>query len=178
MNKLAYTSLKLKIKEDVVECPLQEDKILEIKKYVPIEDKIDLVEMVLIKSKENGIYNPLKVEIYLQLGLVYIYSNITFTDKQREDESKLYDILMSNEIIDKVIANIPEKDYIDLIEKIDERINAEMTYKVSAAAILNSFITDLPKQLDAMKDVVNNFDGSKYKAVVDFAKAANGGREI
>ena len=29
-----------------------------------------------------------------------------------------------------------------------------------------------------MQDIINNFDKEKYQNVLDFAKAANGGREI
>ena len=44
--------------------------------------------------------------------------------------------------------------------------------------MLQSVIQDLPKNAQMAADIVNNFDKSKYQAVVDFATAANGGRNI
>ena len=40
-----------------------------------------------------------------------MYSNITFTEKQKENPLKLYDTLKSNGIIDKVILAMDEEEY-------------------------------------------------------------------
>ena len=51
-------------------------------------------------------------------------------------------------------------------------------YKRSVSGIIQNIITDLPKQAEAMQDIIDNFDKEKYQNVLNFAKAANGGREI
>ena len=63
--------------------------------------------VTLQKSLEEGVYNPVKKDMYFHLYLVYMYTDITFTEKQREDESKLYDVLESNGLIPAVLKNIP-----------------------------------------------------------------------
>lgn len=177
MGKTTFTSLKLKMKEEVKTIDFNESKI-EVKQYLPIRDKIDLVDITLQKSREDRLYNPLKVNMYFHLNLIYLYTNISFTEKQREDEEKLYDLLDSNELIDLIVSNIPEFEYKDLLEKTIEKIKHELKYNTTAAAIVSKLINDLPKNAQAAANIVENFDKEKYKAVVDFAKAANGGRDI
>ena len=53
-----------------------------------------------------------------------------------------------------------------------------MIFKQSAAYVIGQFIDVLPSQMEKVGEIVNNFDPSKYQAVVDFATAANGGRNI
>ena len=52
MTKVTYSSLKLKINEEIKEIDFNGNKI-EVKQYLPIRDKIDLVDITLQKSKEN-----------------------------------------------------------------------------------------------------------------------------
>lgn len=177
MSKVSYANLKLKIKQDVNTFDF-EGNTIEILKYLPIEDKYSLVMVTLQKSLEDGIYNPIKLEQYFNLNLVYMYTNLSFTDKQREDESKIYDTLKSNGFIDMFLTNLDETEYDDLISYLEDEIDAEMTYKTTAAGVISKFIDDLPAQAQAAMNIVENFDKEKFQAVKDFAIAANGGREI
>jgi hypothetical protein len=54
----------------------------------------------------------------------------------------------------------------------------ELTYNTTTAAVISKFIDDLPANAEAAKKIVDNFDQTKYKAVIDFAQAANGGRTL
>ena len=177
MAKITYSSLKLKTKEENKEIDFEGNKI-EVKQYLPIADKIDLIDITLQKSKEERLYNPIKVNMYFHLHLVYLYTNISFTEKQREDEEKLYDVLDSNGLIDAIVAAIPENEYTDLLNKTAEKIDNELKYNTTTAALVSKIIDELPINAQAMADAVNNFDPTKYQAVLDFAKAANGGRDI
>lgn len=177
MSKITYSSLKLKLNNEVKEIDFNGNKI-EVKQYLSTEDKIDLVDVTLQKSKEGNLYNPLKVNMYFHLNLIYLYTNLSFTDKQREDEEKIYDILDSNGLIDEIIKAIPERQYLDLLNKTSEKIENELKYNTTVAAIISKFIDDLPNQAKAMEDILEHFDKEKYQEVVNFAKAANGNRDI
>lgn len=176
-NKISFANMKLKVNNEVETFDFEGNKI-EVLNYLPINDKFDLVMITLQESLIDGIYNPIKLEMYFNLNLVYMYTNISFTEKQKENEEKLYDIMKTNGLLDKIISTIPENEYTELLNYIDEVIEKEMQYRISAAAILNSFIDDLPSQAQAALDIVNNFDKEKFQAVKDFAEAANGGRSI
>lgn len=177
MSKITYSSLKLKINEDIKEIDFNNNKI-EIKQYLSISDKIDLVDITLQKSKENKIYNPLKVNMYFHLHLVYLYSNISFTDKQKEDEEKLFDVLESSGLIDKIIEAIPEREYTELLKMTNDKIETELKYCTTAAAIIENIIHDLPLQAERLTEVMKEIDLDKYQNVLNFAKAINGGRPI
>ena len=84
MAKVSYANLKLKVDTDVNTFDFKDNKI-EVLKYLPIEDKYSLVMVTLQKALENDIYNPLKIDIYFHLNLIYMYTNLSFTDKQREN---------------------------------------------------------------------------------------------
>lgn len=177
MSKITYSSLKLKLNNEIKEIDFNGNKI-EVKQFLPIQDQIDLIDVTLQKSKEENLYNPLKVNMYFHLNLIYLYTNLSFTDKQREDEEKIYDILDSNGLIDEVVKAIPERQYVDLLNKTAEKIENELKYNTTAASILAKFIDDLPKNAEAAKTIMDNFDKDKYQEVINFAKAANGNRDI
>lgn len=177
MGKVSYTNLKLQINTDVKICDFKNQKI-EVLQYASIKDKYDLVMIALQKSLEDGIYNPIKIDTYFHLGLVYVYSNLNITDKQREDEFKLYDTLASNGLIDEIINLIPEEEYTTLQNYMDELIKYSMKYKNTAVSLFRSIIDDLPKNAQAAKEIVDNFDKDNFKEVIEFARAANGNRPI
>ena len=107
-----------------------------------------------------------------------LYTDISFTEKQKEDETKLYDVLESNGLITEVIKNIPEEEYNKLFEYMDEIINMSLSYKSSAGALVSTFINDLPRQAEAAAKIIEQFDKNDFQQVLNFAKAANGGRDI
>lgn len=175
MAKVSYASLKLKVEDSVKKI---EGTEIEVLQYLPIEDKYDLISITLQNSKENGIYNPIKLDMYFHLYLVYMYTNISFTDKQKENESKLYDTLKSNGIIDSLLDTIEESEYNDLISFLEEQVEWELKYTTTAASLISKIVDDLPKNAQAAMDIVENFDKTKFQEVVDFAQAANGGRPV
>lgn len=176
--KVSYANLKLKTKTDVKEFDFQGNKI-EVLQYLPIEDKHALVFTVLQNTQQStGLYDHVNAEMYFHLYLVYMYSNLNFTDKQKEAEDKIYDALSSNGLLDMIISNIPETEYNFLYSMITAHMKEDLEYNTTASAIINKLINDLPAQAEAMSDILNNFDPDKFTMVKEFAKAANGGRDI
>ena len=177
MAKVSYANLKLKVNKEVKTFNFMEQEI-EVLQYLPIEDKRDLISIVCQNAEENGIYNALLVDTYFHLYLVYLYTNINFTDKQKEDESKLFDVLLTNGIIEGVITTIPKSEYDVLVSLLNQMIEKNEKYKTTFAGVVGRFINDLPAQADAAMKIVENFDPNKFQEVIAFAQAANGGRPI
>ena len=174
---MLYKDLGLKLNTDynIAKFGNSEIKVL---KYLPINDKIDLVQIALQKAEENGIYNELKLDMYFNLYLIYMYTDLEFSDEEKMNESELYDKLNCNDVILSVIGAMEESEYDSLLEylKVMQMNNEE--YKHSAAALIQSFIQDLPKNAEAAANIVDNFDKEKFKNVVDFAKSANANRPV
>ena len=177
MSKISYASLKLKTNTEIKEVKW-EDKVIEVAQYLPINDKYDLIMITLQKAKEDILYNPIKLDMYFYLHLVYMYTNLYFTDKQKEDEAKIYDSLESSGLLTEIIKNMNEAEYNDLWDKLNDYMEAELKYTTTAAAVVKAILGDLPKQMQAAADIVNNFNPEKFSEVTNFAKALNGGREI
>lgn len=174
---ISYANMKLKPVTTTHKFEWNGNEI-EVLDYLPIEDKYDLIMITLQKSLEDGYYNPIKIDEFFHLHLIYMYTNINFTEKQKEDEHKLYDSLKSNGLIDAFIEQMNEFDYSELFSMLDDTKKELIEYKRSTSALIQSLVSDLPKQAEAMKNIMDNFDPNKYKEVLNFAKAANGGREI
>ena len=48
----------------------------------------------------------------------------------------------------------------------------------SIAGIIYNLFKEMPANAEKLQDILNNFDPEKYQEVINFARAANGGREI
>ncbi len=177
MAKISYANMKLKTKDNTNIVDFNGNNI-EVLQYLPIEKKYDLIMIAVQNAYEDGIYNILKLDMYFHLYLVYMYSNISFTDKQKEDELKLYDTLKSNGLLDMIISNIPEDEYTTLFRYIQDTIQAKTQHSQSFSGVISKLINDLPAQAEAAMSIVENFDKTKFQEVIDFAQAANGGRAI
>lgn len=175
--KVSYANMKLKTNTTVNTFEFCGQKI-EVLKYLPAADKYDLLMITLQKSLEGNIYNEFKLNLFFELNLVYMYTNISFTEKQREDEFKLYDTLRSNGFFELFYEALDDKEYEELFDQIAE-IKATMEKsKNSVAGVIANVIEDLPANAEAAAKIVENFDPSQFQAVVDFARYANGGRDI
>ena len=175
--KVAYANMKLKTDTSVKTFEFSGQKV-EVLQYLHAQDKYDLLMITLQKSLEDNLYNEFKLNLYFELHLVYMYTNISFTEKQREDEFKLYDTLKSNGFYEKFFQVINEDEYNELFEQLNAIKNASFKNKRSVAGLIGEFINDLPANAEAAAKIVESFDPEQYKAVVDFARYANGGRDI
>ena len=175
--KVSYANMKLKTNTSVKTFDFGGQKV-EVLQYLPAQDKYDLLMITLQKSLEDNIYNEFKLNLYFELHLVYMYTNISFTEKQREDEFKLYDTLKSNGFYEKFFQVINEDEYNELFEQLNAIKNASFKNKRSVAGLIGEFINDLPANAEAAAKIVESFDPNQFKAVVDFARYANGGRDI
>ena len=173
-----YKDLNLHTDNDMYFIEVQGKKI-NVKKYLPINDKKDLIEITLQKAEQvDGTYNEILIDMYFNLHLVYLYTDIVFTDEDREDEMKLYDELESSGILERILDKIPDEEYNTLMDYLKAMRKEISSYKHSAAAMVQKLIVDLPKNAEAAAKIVEDFNPEKYREVVDFAQHANGNRPI
>lgn len=174
MPKVPFSKLNLK-KIDKVQVVTINGLEIEVKQYLPVAEKLELIANVLNNSADdNNFANPVKTYVLSHLEIIYAYTNLSFTDKQKEDPAKLYDILETNGIIDSIILAMPPSEYDNLIEDITSTIDAYYKYKNSALGILEAATTDYknldleasniqkkiadPDNLTLLKDVITKLD--------------------
>lgn len=142
MAKLSFTKLGLKPNNEIVNIPFGE-QIIEVKQYLPVEEKLDLISRVLELSHDsNNFSNPVKVDVYTMLEIIDKYTNITFTDKQKENPTKLYDLIIGNGLAAAVVNAIPVAEYEVLTDAINRTIKSVYKYQNSVLGILDSITTD------------------------------------
>ena len=107
-----------------------------------------------------------------------MYTNISFTEKQREDEIKIYDSLKSNGFFDLFFEAFNEDEYEELLNELEAIKESKLLSKTTIGFLVDRFIKEIPANMEKAVEIVNSFDPSQYQAVVDFARQANGGRDI
>lgn len=142
MAKIAFSKLGIKLNTGVKVLPWNDQEI-EVHQYLPMEEKADLVARVINNSlDDNGYYNPLKVKVFLTLETVYVYTNLTFTAKMKEEGLKLYDLLLGSGLFAKIVELIPEEEWNDLQKTVWDTIANVYEYKNSAMGILEAISED------------------------------------
>lgn len=142
MAKIGFTKLSLKRKNEVKTITINNNQI-EIKQYLPVNEKLDLIARVINGAHDqNNFPNPIKIEVIGTLEMIMAYTNISFTEKQKEDIPKLYDLLEENGVIKDIISQIPEDEYNFIIDGINKTIDAVYTYNNSVLGILEAVSKD------------------------------------
>lgn len=172
---MQYKDLNLKTNQETKKVSGLDIQVLQ---YLPIQDKIDLIDIALQKAERDGVYNEMRLEMYFNLYIVYLYTDIVFDEEDRADEFTLYNELESNNVISKVIATIPEEEYDNLFDTLQIVKKNNTKYKNSVASVLNSFIKDLPKNAESAMNIMQNFNPNDYQEIQNFVRKANADRPI
>ena len=156
MAKASFSKLQLKV-DTSVKTILYKGEEIEVRQYLPIQEKIDLVTNVINTSVVDGVsyYNPISLSMFEYLYTIFAYTNINFTDKQKEDLAGLYDKLISSELSDKIFDAIPADELEIIHEYLEATVDSIYTYNQSALGILDSIqqdYSDLKFDTDVLYD--------------------------
>jgi hypothetical protein len=168
MAKIGFTKLSLKRKNEVKTITINNNQI-EIKQYLPVNEKLDLIARVINGAHDqNNFPNPIKIEVIGTLEMIMAYTNISFTEKQKEDIPKLYDLLEENGVIKDIISQIPEDEYNFIIDGINKTVDAVYTYNNSVLGILEAVSKDYSNlDFDAIQIQKKMADPENLKLVRD-----------
>lgn len=168
MAKIGFTKLSLKRKNEVKTITINNNQI-EIKQYLPVNEKLDLIARVINGAHDqNNFPNPIKIEVIGTLEMIMAYTNISFTERQKEDIPKLYDLLEENGVIKDIISQIPEDEYNFIIDGINKTVDAVYTYNNSVLGILEAVSKDYSNlDFDATQIQKKMADPENLKLVKD-----------
>lgn len=142
MAKLSFTKLGLAHNKAVNTINYNGQNI-EIKQYLPVNDKLALISNVInLSADENNFANPVKVSVYAVLEIIEAYTNISFTEKQKEDPCKLYDLFVGNGLSAKIMEAIPQVELAEILTGIEDSIEAVYKYRNSVMGILEAAQSD------------------------------------
>ena len=142
MAKLAFTKLGLKVNDEIKTIEFNE-QVIEVKQYLPVNEKLEVIAEVLNNSADdNNFANPVKVDVYTAIAVLEAYTNISFTEKQKENVTKLYDMVISTGLYNAIIEAIPNDEFVSLNNAIVNTINAFYRYHNSVLGILENISAD------------------------------------
>jgi hypothetical protein len=156
MAKVSFAKLGLKVNNEVKTFEwLSGDEVttVEVKQYLPLEDKLEVISNIVNNSiDDNDFYNPVRLEIFTTLEILYAYTNFNITPKMKEDPFKLYDVVVSTGLFDKILEVMPTEEF----DRIDVSAHATIrnlyNYKNSAMGVLNAISSDYSNlNLDALQ---------------------------
>lgn len=137
MAKVSFSKLGLKAKNDIKTIEFN-GQTIEVKQYLPINDTLELISKVINQSADdNNFSNPVKLDIFTAIEVIDYYTNISFTEKQREDPAKLFDLIAENGLYDVILEMIPSSEIDFIRPAIDECSQAIYTYRNSVMGILD-----------------------------------------
>lgn len=168
MAKVTFNSLGLKLNQEVKTVIIKEKKI-EVKQYLPIQNKLEMIANVINNSQDdNNFKNLAKVEMFTDLEIINQYTNLTFTDKQQEEPWKIYDILISSGIMEQIRKAIPEEELNIVYRFIDDATERIYNYRNSAYAILDSLKGDYDELNFNVEDIQKKIaDGENVEFLKD-----------
>jgi hypothetical protein len=143
---------------------------IKILKYLPIEDKFDLIMTAIQKSYSEGIYNPIRLRVFFNLNIVYLYTDIEFDIDDRMNEGALYDNLLTSGLLYAVTEAIEEDEMTSLTRLLDKTLEVETAYRNTAAAIISKIVDDLPKNAEAARKTIDEIDSNKYDKAIALAR--------
>ena len=142
MAKVAFSKLGLKKTEEIEVIEWNEQKI-EVKQYLPIEDKLDMIANIINQSADyNGYYNPARIYIFTILEMIDYYTNISLTEKQKADVFKTFDLFVNSGLSAAIFDKINPYEYNQIKNWVHELINSIYVYKNSVVGIMDTIKED------------------------------------
>lgn len=173
MAKPTFAKLGL-TKNTEVKIFVYNEQEIEVKQYLPIEEKLELIANAInnvLATDENKFPNYIKLEMYLKLEIVFKYTNLSFTEKQKEDLPKLYDLLAGNHIFDLIDEVLPSKEVLNLQIQANKLFKGIHEYNNSAYGILDNVsknYSDMELDINKLRNDLATADGLDIiKNVVD-----------
>ena len=141
------TYAKLKLTSEIAPKELTwGDQVIEVKQYLPIQDKLAFIGDVLnAAADENRFYAIGKVDMFFALKALEVYTNLSITDKQKENPAKMFDEIKASGFYDKVVALIPTEEIEYLYNIVIDTVEQVYKYQNSAYGIMDAMNTDYDK---------------------------------
>ena len=169
MAKTTFSKLGLKL-ENKVESFEFNGQLIEVKQYLPLEDKINVITSIIEKSYDDKSYaNWIKVEVISDLEIIYAYTNISFTDKQKEDLYKTYDLLKNSGMLQCIREKIPEAELDFIEDNVHNMVSEIYAQKNSVMGVLEAVAADysnLSLDAETIQQKLQNKEGMEFLSEV------------
>jgi len=179
---IKYEEIKELVKDEIniVRFENLKEKI-EVKYYLPILEKIGIIETIVdssfIEDEETKLkrYNPIIKEVMTDYLIVKSYTNL-IEDNLEEDIKNIYDILKQNSLIDLVYTAI-NKTEVDMIKNcVEERIKEEQRFienKTNMGFIVEQLINKIKEFSKEAMSLVGEINENKLGLITNYFSTVN-----
>lgn len=154
-----------------------EDKIIElengekvtIKQYIPMVEKLKAIQSILELSLnvDTGMYLPAHIKVYADLYTFYLYTDIEFTQEQKDDPMTLYDNLLHAPWYKKIKDALLFSDIFEFNELLNLTREQFEKYQTSAYGIFDSLKKDYDNLNFNLEELQKNISDKKNIELVD-----------
>lgn len=159
MAKVSFNKLGLTKEIPGITFPWN-NQIIEVKQYLSLDAKLELIQNIINATvDEHNYYNPCKLDVYTNIFMIEAYTNITFTEKQKEDVGKLYDSFKFSGLMAEIMETIPDEEIDYIIKSVNDTIQSVYAYKNSVMGILEVLKQDYSNvnfDMDTINQVLQN----------------------
>ena len=166
---MLFKDMNITLNNELKEVQIGDDIKFNVKQYLHKENKNALLEIAMQTADQGTILNTFALDAIFHTYLVFKYTDIEFTDEERENLFDLYDILEDNGIIDAVVAAIPTREYESLRTYLTEMVDNYLTYRNSTRALVEQFSMFAPQVAENLATISKNVDIDKLQQIVKLA---------
>jgi hypothetical protein len=166
---MLFKDMNVTLKNELKTVQIGDNIKFNVKQYLPAEDKNALLEIAMQTADQGTILNTFALDAIFHTYLVFKYTDIEFTQEEKENLFTLYDILEDNGIIDAVVAAIPKTEYESLRTYLNEMVDSYLTYRNSARALVEQFSMFAPQVAQNLAEMSQNIDTDKLAQVINLA---------
>lgn len=173
MAQITYTKLAIKpVVDEIKVINWAPEVVIEVKQYLPLQKKLEvLTNIINASTDDNGFYNSAKIDFNMTLEIIFAYTNIKFTEKQKEDLMKLYDAFYSSGLANQIFDLIPSTELVWFEKHTKISIDKIYEYRNSVYGILDALkndYSDLGLDIEKLQESLAKDDNIEFlKEVMD-----------
>ena len=158
MSDIEFKSLNLKRNDSIRVIKINDNEI-EVKQYLPIEDKMDLIQIALQQAENTIGYDTILIDVYFHLYLDFDLEGHTLDLLwEKAEPLKLFDILDSNNIISIVASSIPSAEFEDMKDYLYSQLENNSKFKTSLIYVLDIL-------MNKIKDATKYLNDADYEKI-------------
>ena len=143
MAKIPFSKLNIK-NTTIIPTNVQFGEIdIEVLPRLTTDDRVKFMEEIIANvQSENAFINKHSLTVWFDLCVLFYYTNLTFTDKQKSDPGKLYDMCITSGLLGIVKAKIGIEELDFMHTLVNMQIEKIYNYRNSAYGILDAMKND------------------------------------
>lgn len=143
MAKIPFSKLNIK-NTAITPMKIQFGEIdIEVLPRLTIDDRVKFMEEIIANvQSENAFINEISLTVWFDLCVLFYYTNLTFTEKQKSDPGKLHDICVEHGLLRMVKNKIGEEELNFMHDLVNAQIEKIYNYRNSAYGILDAMKND------------------------------------